>query len=189
LCIARFCNAFVGQIGRQDVRGELCGDALGPGKAAGPSGAAEKRAYLVGFFQRGLGMSETHRHPGTRSCSVWVWLRSAYGWSPCSAGRRRWPSAWSWAVRWENGLPGGLTSGWAGAPRLRVWILRGPVCGREPRRNFLRGSRFFFTLPRRPPSCPYRSYKQTRCTSLRQLRQPPARQGPSAFQRDIPVSH
>ena len=28
LCIARFCNAFVGQIGRQDVRGELCGDAL-----------------------------------------------------------------------------------------------------------------------------------------------------------------
>ncbi|MCI6399649.1 hypothetical protein, partial [Lawsonibacter sp.] len=27
-CIARFCNAFVGQIGRQDVRGELCGDAL-----------------------------------------------------------------------------------------------------------------------------------------------------------------
>lgn len=88
-------------------------------------------------------MSENHRHPGTRSCSVWAWLRTAYGWSPCSAGRRRWPSAWSWAVRWENGLPGGLTSGWAGAPRLRVWILRGPVCGREPRRNFLRGSRFF----------------------------------------------
>ena len=28
LRIARFCNAFVGQIGRQDVRGELCGDAL-----------------------------------------------------------------------------------------------------------------------------------------------------------------
>ena len=28
LCIASFCNAFVGQIGRQDVRGELCGDAL-----------------------------------------------------------------------------------------------------------------------------------------------------------------
>ena len=27
-CIARFCNAFVGQIGRQDVCGELCGDAL-----------------------------------------------------------------------------------------------------------------------------------------------------------------
>ena len=27
LRIARFCNAFVGQIGRQDVRGELCGDA------------------------------------------------------------------------------------------------------------------------------------------------------------------
>ena len=103
-------------------------------------------------------MSENHRHPGTRSCSVWAWLRTAYGWSPCSAGRRRWPSAWSWAVRWENGLPGGLTSGWAGAPRLRVWILRGPVCGREPRRNFLRGSRFFVTLPRRPPSCPYRSY-------------------------------
>ena len=75
-------------------------------------------------------MSENHRHPGTRSCSVWAWLRTAYGWSPCSAGRRRWPSAWSWAVRWENGLPGGLTSGWAGAPRLRVWILRGPVCGR-----------------------------------------------------------
>ena len=28
LCIARYCNAFVGQIGRQDVCGELCGDAL-----------------------------------------------------------------------------------------------------------------------------------------------------------------
>ena len=28
LCIASFCNAFVGQIGRQNVRGELCGDAL-----------------------------------------------------------------------------------------------------------------------------------------------------------------
>ena len=27
-CIARFCNAFVGQIGRQDVRGELSGDTL-----------------------------------------------------------------------------------------------------------------------------------------------------------------
>lgn len=28
LCIARFCDAFVQQIGRRGVRGELCGDAL-----------------------------------------------------------------------------------------------------------------------------------------------------------------
>ena len=45
MCIARFCNAFAGQIGRRNVRGELCGDALKKTLAAA---AAHSRA--VGFF-------------------------------------------------------------------------------------------------------------------------------------------
>ena len=45
LCIARFCNAFVGQIGRQDVRGELCGVAL--------SIEMEQRLSASFFIKRG----------------------------------------------------------------------------------------------------------------------------------------
>ena len=102
LRIARFCNAFVGQIGRQDVRGELCGVALNKCRGGTPLKKELLRLGIfmgVGFAARLLASCVRRAFCGSRACGVRTGPKLREGWTekrartPCAApilpGRRK----------------------------------------------------------------------------------------------------
>lgn len=94
LCIARFCNAFVGQIGRQDVCGELCGDALNKCRGGTPLKKELLRLGIfmgVGFAARLLASCVRRAFCSSRARGVRTGPKLREGWTekrartPCAA--------------------------------------------------------------------------------------------------------